>query len=312
MSVVAWIGLGKMGVPMALHLVEAGHDVRGFDIDRVAAHDAEAAGIPVYSSPADAAAGAEVVITMLPAGPQVHEALAGPNGLFSVAPKQTLFVDFSTIGIDAAKELHAVAETQGQRFVDAPVSGGVTGATDGTLSFMVGGSARNFASASRFIEPIAGEDKIFHTGGPGAGQAFKIVNNLIMGVCVAVSSEGLLLAERLGLDAKLFHDVAVVSSADNFAIRDWCPAPGVVERAPSSHDYAAGFRAKLILKDLGLALDSGVSTNTNLVIARTVHALYSQMVNMGGGDYDCTAMLPALAGRLQPKNSPSTVDAIAS
>jgi 3-hydroxyisobutyrate dehydrogenase len=104
----------------------------------------------------------------------------------------------------------------------------------------------------------------------------------------------------------------VVSSADNFALRDWCPAPGVVERAPSSHDYAAGFRAKLILKDLGLALDSGVSTNTNLAITRTVHALYSQMVNMGGGDYDCTAMLPALAGRLQPKDGPSTTDAIAS
>ena len=312
MSIVTWIGLGKMGVPMAHHLVKAGHDVRGFDIDRVAAREAETAGIPVYSSPADAAAGADVVITMLPAGPHVHEALAGPNGLFSVASKGTLFIDFSTIGIDAAKEIHAEAETHGQRFVDAPVSGGVTGAADGTLSFMVGGAAHNFASAAPFIEPIAGEGKIFHTGGPGMGQAFKVVNNLIMAVCVAVSSEGLLLAERLGLDAKLFHDVAVVSSADNFALRDWCPAPGVVERAPSSHDYAAGFRAKLILKDLGLALDSGVSTNTNLAIARTVHAMYSQMVNMGGGDYDCTAMLPALAGRLQPKISPPTIGAIAS
>jgi 3-hydroxyisobutyrate dehydrogenase len=312
MSVVTWIGLGKMGVPMALHLVKAGHDVRGFDIDRVASREAEVAGIPAHSSPAEAAAGADVVITMLPAGPDVHEALAGSNGLFSIASKGTLFVDFSTIGIDHAKEIHAEAEARGQRYVDAPVSGGVTGAADGTLSFMVGGSAQNFDAASRFIEPIAGEGKIFHTGGPGAGQAFKVVNNLIMAVCVAVSSEGLLLAERLGLDAKLFHDVAVVSSADNFALRDWCPAPGVVERAPSSHDYAAGFKAKLILKDLGLALDSGVSTNTNLVIARTVHALYSQMVNMGGGDYDCTAMLPALAGRLQPKNGPSTVDAIAS
>jgi 3-hydroxyisobutyrate dehydrogenase len=231
MSVVTWIGLGKMGVPMALHLVEAGHDVRGFDLDRVAAREAEAAGIPIYSSPADAAAGADVVITMLPAGQHVHKALAGPNGLFSVASKGTLFIDFSTIGIDHAKEIHAVAEAHGQRFVDAPVSGGVTGASDGTLSFMVGGSERNFASARPFIEPIAGEDIIFHTGGPGAGQAFKVVNNLIMAVCVAVSSEGLLLAERLGLDAKLFHDVAVVSSADNFALRDWCPAPGVVERA---------------------------------------------------------------------------------
>ena len=311
MSVVTWIGLGKMGVPMAHHLVEAGHEVRGFDIDRVASDEAEAAGIHVYPSPAEAVAGADVVTTMLPAGPQVHEALAGPSGLFSTASRSTLFIDFSTIGIDAAKEIHAEAEKHGQRFVDAPVSGGVTGAEDGTLSFMVGGSEQNFASAAPFIEPIAGEGKIFHTGGPGAGQAFKIVNNLIMAVCVAVSSEGLLLAERLGLDAKLFHDVAVVSSADNFALRDWCPAPGVVERAPSSHGYAAGFRAKLILKDLGLALDTGVSTNTDLAITRTVHALYSQMVNMGGGDYDCTALLPALAGRL-PIDGPSTADAIAS
>src|ERR1700757_5156811 len=110
MSVVAWVGLGKMGVPMALHLVEAGHDVRGFDLDRVAAREAEAGGIPVYKAPAEAAAGADVVVTMLPAGPHVREALAGPNGLFSVASKGTLFVDFSTIGIDAAKEIHAVAE----------------------------------------------------------------------------------------------------------------------------------------------------------------------------------------------------------
>ena len=162
MSVVTWIGLGKMGVPMAHHLVEAGHEVRGFDIDRVASDEAEAAGIHVYPSPAEAVAGADVVTTMLPAGPQVHEALAGPSGLFSTASRSTLFIDFSTIGIDAAKEIHAEAEKHGQRFVDAPVSGGVTGAEDGTLSFMVGGSEQNFASAAPFIEPIA--DNMRHCG----------------------------------------------------------------------------------------------------------------------------------------------------
>jgi 3-hydroxyisobutyrate dehydrogenase len=298
MSVIAWIGLGKMGLPMALRLVGAGHDVRGVEINPVVAQQAEAAGIHIYSSAAEAAEQADAVITMLPTGAHVREQLTGPNGLFSVASKHTLFLDSSTIDIDTAKELHAVAGARGLRFVDAPVSGGVLKSAAGTLTFMIGGSADDFALAAQIVEPMAA--KIVHTGGAGTGQAAKIVNNMIFGICLAATCEGLLLAERLDLDAQVFYDIAINSSGENFALREWYPAPGVVDSAPSSHGYAPGFTSTLLLKDLSLALQAGQSTDTALDTARTVHALYTEMVNKGAGGFDCTALLPALGGRLHP------------
>ncbi|MGW4336410.1 3-hydroxyisobutyrate dehydrogenase [Rhodococcus koreensis] len=298
MSVITWIGLGNMGLPMAQQIVREGHEVRGVEINPVAAREAEVAGIRIYSSAVEAIEGADAVITMLPTGAHVRELLAGPNGLFSAASKQTLFVDSSTIDIDSAKELHALAAARDLQFVDAPVSGGVVKAAAGTLTFMIGGSPENFAAASPFVAPMAA--KIVYAGGPGTGQAAKIVNNMICGICLAATCEGLLLGERLGLDADVFYDIAVSSSAENFALREWYPAPGVVTSAPSSNDYAPGFTGALLLKDLSLALQAGQSTDTALDTAHTVHALFEKLVDDGAGGYDCTALLPALAGRLGP------------
>ncbi|MGV9869224.1 3-hydroxyisobutyrate dehydrogenase [Rhodococcus koreensis] len=298
MSVITWIGLGNMGLPMALQIAGAGHEVRGIEINPVVARQAEVAGISVYPSAVDAIEGADAVITMLPTGAHVRELLSGPDGLFSIASKTTLFLDSSTIDIDSAKELHVLAEARGLNFVDAPVSGGVLKAASGTLTFMIGGSEDNFAAALPIVAPMAA--KIVYTGGPGTGQAAKIVNNMIFGICLAATCEGLLLGERLGLDAEVFYDIAVNSSADNFALREWCPAPGVVTSAPSSNEYVPGFSSTLLLKDLSLALQAGESTDIALDTARIVHGLYEQLVNSGAGGYDCTALLPALGGRLQP------------
>lgn len=296
MSAITWIGLGKMGLPMATLLVHAGHDVRGVEINPLIAADAEAAGIRIYASPTEAAADADAVFTMLPSGDHVRELLQGPNGLFAQASEHTLFIDSSTIGVESAKGLHELAAANDRRFLDAPVSGGVLKAAAGTLVFMIGGSDADFLAASPLIEPLSG--RIVHTGGPGTGQAAKIVNNLILAVCLAGTSEGLLLAERLGLDAHVFYDIAVNSTAENFALRNWYPAPGVVATAPSSNGYAPGFTSTLLLKDLGLALQAGQSTGTDLDTVRTVHALFSSMVQDGGGQYDCSALLPALSGQL--------------
>lgn len=307
MSVVTWIGLGKMGLPMALNLLRAGHEVRGVEINAIVAAEAADAGVTLYPSAAEAVSGTDVVVTMLPTGAHVRALLSGEGGLFAAASSKTLFIDSSTIDIDSAKQLHLAAEVRGLQFVDAPVSGGVAGATAGSLTFMIGGSPASFGQAAALVEPMAG--KVVHTGGPGTGQAAKVVNNMIFGICLAATCEGLLLGERLGLDAEVFYNIAVSSSGDNFPLRQWYPAPGVIESAPSSHGYAPGFTSSLLLKDLSLALQAGDSTGTALDTAHTVHALYSRMVEGGAGNYDCTALLPVLAERLVTESATEIVSA---
>lgn len=296
MSVITWIGLGNMGLPMALNMLKQGNEVRGVEINPIVAAEAERRGIRIYPSAADVIQGADAVITMLPTGAHVRNLLTGSEGLFSLASSQTLFIDSSTIDIDSANELHREAAARGLGFVDAPVSGGVVKAASGSLTFMLGGSAENVSAASGIVAPMAG--KIVNTGGPGTGQAAKIVNNMIFGICLAATCEGVLLSERLGLQPEVFYDIAVNSTAENFSLREWYPAPGVVDAAPSSHGYAPGFASALLLKDLSLALQAGQSTGTSLETARTVHALYEEMVSNGGAGFDCTALLPSLAGRL--------------
>jgi len=296
MSVIAWIGLGKMGLPMAQQLLKAGHSVRGVEINPAVAKLAEEAGIPVFSAWTEAIAGADAVITMLPTGQHVRDLLTGAEGLFATVTSDVIVIDSSTIDTGTAQELHVLAAARDIRFVDAPVSGGVGGAAAGTLTFMVGGTEDALSIATPIIEPMAA--KIVHTGIGGTGQAAKIVNNMIFGVCLAATCEGVLLGTRLGLDPAVFYQIATSSSGDNFPLRNWYPAPGVVESAPSSHDYEPGFTSALLLKDLTLAVQAGEQTGTELNSASVVQKLYAQMVEDGGGALDCTALLPSLAGDL--------------
>lgn len=291
---VAWIGLGNMGGPMAANLAAAGYPVRGFDLVPEAIETARAAGVVIAESAIDAAAGADILFTMLPAGTHVRSVLTG--GVLEALAPDTLVVDSSTIDIDTARELHTLVTAAGHRFLDSPVSGGVGGAASGTLTFMVGGSADDLAEATPVIEVMAG--RVFHTGGPGNGQAAKIANNMMLGITLAATCEGAILAERLGLDATTFYNLAQVSSGDSWALRTWYPVPGVVEGAGVNRDFEGGFATNLMLKDLTLALQAGESTGTTLDFAAAVVQRLQQLADLGYGGKDCSSLVRLLDGSL--------------
>ncbi|MES2867244.1 MAG: NAD(P)-binding domain-containing protein, partial [Actinomycetota bacterium] len=201
---IAFLGLGHMGLPMARNLQAAGHDVIAFDVMDAARAAATTAGLSLAESGPDAATDADVVITMFPAGKHVIEAYEG--GLLAAARPGTLFIESSTIAVDEAQAAHALAIAAGHRNVDAPVSGGVVGAENATLAFMVGASDDDFAAALPLLEAMG--KRIVHCGGPGLGQAAKVCNNMILAVSQIVVGEAFVLGERLGLSHDALYDVA--------------------------------------------------------------------------------------------------------
>lgn len=301
MAAVAWIGLGHMGGPMTANLVNAGHTVRGFDLNLDARRAARESGVVTPDSLAETVAGADVLITMLQSGAQVRGVLADALPLL---PPGALVVDCSTVAIDDARALHELVGGAGFGFLDAPVSGGVPGATAGTLTFMVGGSDEDLERARPVIEAMAG--RIFHIGGPGDGTAAKIVNNLMLGINLAALCEGAVLADRLGLDPEVFYQMAKVSSGDSWALRTWYPMPGVVETAAVNRDFEGGFATNLMLKDVGLALAAGEATHTGLEFGALVAARLSDLRTAGLGDKDCTVLVRLVAGTIPTDSVPTS------
>ncbi|WP_335341144.1 NAD(P)-dependent oxidoreductase [Paraburkholderia caribensis] len=293
MPTIAWIGLGLMGNPMSKHLINAGFSVNGFDIDPVAAKRAEDNGVKVAASLAEAAADADVVYSMLPSGTDVYQVMTAPDGVFASVRPGTMILDCSTVGIAYAKKLHEAAAKAGVVFVEAPVSGGTEGARDATLTFMIGCEKEYADLAKERLKPLG--DYIAYVGGPGAGQAAKVVNNLIMAVSVTVNCEATALGQRLGLDMKEFFEIAIRSSADNWSFRLWNPAPGVVAEAPSSHGYKAGFKTWLLAKDLSLAVEAGRDVGARLETAETAYLLMTEHAKSGGADMDATSLVLHLA-----------------
>lgn len=295
---VAWIGLGNMGGPMAANLVAAGHRVTGFDLSETAKQAAADCGVTVADSVAEAVWGADVVFTMLPAGTHVKAVLSGPDGVMANLKSGALVVDSSTIDIAVAHELHELLKANGFRFLDAPVSGGIFGAQAGTLTFMVGGSEADLNAARSLIDVMAG--RVFHAGGPGAGQSAKIANNMMMAINLAGLCEGAVLAARLGLDAKTFFDIATMSSGDSWALRTWYPMPGVVETAGVNRDFAGGFLTDLALKDVRLAVAAGDATGTDLTFATLIVKKLEELSGLGYGGKDCTSLVRLVEGTLGP------------
>jgi 3-hydroxyisobutyrate dehydrogenase len=293
---IAWIGLGNMGGPMAANLVRAGHQVLGFDLTEAAKGTASQAGVKVVESVADAVRDADVVFTMLPAGGHVRSVLSGAEGILANVRPGTLIVDSSTIDIQVALELHGVVTAAGCRFLDAPVSGGIFGAQAGTLTFMVGGDPADLAGVREIIEVMAG--RVFHAGGAGAGQSAKIANNMMMAVNLAGLCEGAVLADRLGLDPKVFFDIASVSSGDSWALRTWYPVAGVVETAGVNRDFVGGFLTDLALKDVRLAVAAGAATGTDLSFATLVAKKLEELSELGYGGKDCTSLVRLVDGTL--------------
>lgn len=281
-----WIGLGNMGGPMTGNLVDAGHSVRGVDLDQRSLRDAQQRGVTPVSGIAEAVQGADVVFTMLPAGQHVREVYAGEGGIFEHASKDTLLIDSSTVDFETSRWCHREAEARGFRFVDAPVSGGISGAEAATLTFMVGGSPENVEQALPYIEPMAGNT--FPAGGASAGIAAKLANNMMLGISIMAASEGSQLAERLGLDPKVFWDIVSVSSGQSWAQKTWYPVPGIVESAAANNNYDATFRADLALKDLTLATQAGTEADLRLTAAELAKSQLQALADEGLGHRDCT------------------------
>lgn len=293
MATVGFIGLGNMGGPMAANLVKAGHVVTGYDLNPAALQALAQAGGKVAASAADAVKGASVVITMLPAGDHVREVYLHQGGLIDML-KGTgpLLIDCSTIDVESARTVTATAEAAGLAMLDAPVSGGTAGAQNGTLTFMVGGADEAFTRGKSVLEGMG--KNIFHAGGPGAGQAVKICNNMMLAINMVGVSEGFLLAQKLGLDWGKLHQVCSTATANSWALSNYCPAPGPVPVAPSNRDYAAGFAAALMVKDVKLSQAAAEATGSPTPLAALALSFYQQVVDQGDGGKDFSVVFRLL------------------
>jgi 3-hydroxyisobutyrate dehydrogenase len=294
MTTIGFIGLGNMGGPMAANLVKAGHTVTGFDLNPVALDALAKAGGKVVKSAAEAVTGASVVITMLPAGEHVRQVYLNQGGLIDVTKDaKPLLIDCSTIDVDSARTVTATAETAGLAMLDAPVSGGTVGAQNGTLTFMVGGTDEAFARGKPVLEAMG--KNIFYAGGPGAGQAVKICNNMMLAINMVGVSEGFLLAQKLGLDWDKLHQICATATANSWALSNYCPAPGPVPAAPSNRDYAPGFAAALMVKDVKLSQAAADATGSPTPLAAKALSFYQQVVDAGDGGKDFSVVFRWLA-----------------
>ncbi|WP_028110766.1 3-hydroxyisobutyrate dehydrogenase [Ferrimonas futtsuensis] len=288
MATIAFIGLGNMGGPMALNLVKAGHTVRVFDLNHDAVHAiAEQGAIPCNSS-CGAAAGAEVVITMLPAGKHVRGLYLGEDGLIQTVSQDTLLIDSSTIDAESARVVAEAAAKRGIEFVDAPVSGGTAGAAAGTLTFICGGSEAGFGRARPILENMGAN--IFHAGAAGAGQVAKICNNMLLAVLMAGTSEALQLGIHNGLDPKVLSEIIKVSSGGNWTLEKYNPCPDVMANVPSSNGYQGGFMVDLMCKDLGLAMQTATDSHSSTPMGALATSLFRLHAAKGNGGRDFSSI----------------------
>jgi 3-hydroxyisobutyrate dehydrogenase len=287
MARIAFIGLGHMGGGMAPNLAKAGHEVRAFDLVPEAVQQAQVAGCKAASSAADAVTDADVVITMLPAAKHVravyHDDVA-PN-----ARPGTLLIDCSTIDVQSTLEVGEGLKELGFEFVDAPVSGGIAAAAGGSLTFMVGGSNEGFERTRPVLEPMA--KAVIHAGRLGAGQAAKICNNMILGATMASTCEAFVLAQKLGLDPKVFFDISSKASGQSWSMTSYCPVPGVGPETPADRGYEGGFAAALMLKDLKLAAEAAGQVGAYTPMGAEAEELYQRFVDGGGGNKDFSAII---------------------
>ncbi len=289
MSRIGFVGLGNMGLPMAQNLIKAGHQVEGVDLNPVSIEKLKAAGGTIAETHKVAAARGDVVITMLPAGKHVRDVYLGPAGIIENASPGTLLIDCSTIDVETARDVAAAAEARGLMMLDAPVSGGVGGATAGTLTFMVGGSVQAFTRAQSILEKMG--KTIVHAGGAGNGQAAKICNNMILGVSMIAVSEAFVLAEKLGLDHQKLFDISSKSSGQCWSLTTYCPVPGPVPTSPANRDYQPGFTADMMLKDLKLAQEAAKASGAKTPLGANAERIYSSYAESGEGGRDFSGII---------------------
>ena len=290
MTTIAFLGLGNMGGPMAANLVSAGHTVHGFDPVTALKEAAAAKGATMFDAAADAVAGADVVITSLPNGDIVKSVYAE---VVPAATSGALLIDTSTISVDDARAVNAQATERGLAQIDAPVSGGIKGATAGTLAFMVGGDESAFERAKPVLDPLAG--KMIHCGASGAGQAAKLCNNMVLAVQQIAVGEAFVLAEKLGLPVQSLFDVITGATGNCWAVHTNCPVPGPVPTSPANNDFKPGFATALMNKDLGLAMAAVQSSGSSAPLGSHAAEIYEQFA-AEHADKDFSAVIEMLRG----------------
>lgn len=296
MATIGFIGLGNMGGHMAHNLIKAGHDLKAFDLFEAAVETAVSRGATAAATAVDAATDVDVVITMLPAGKHVRSVYIENDALIDVVAPGTLIIDSSTIDVQSARDVIAAATAKGIDMIDAPVSGGVGGAEAGTLTFMCGGSDQAFAKAKPYLD-IMGQN-IFHAGAGGNGQAAKICNNMLLGICMIGTSEAFNLADSLGLDAQTFFDISSTASGQNWSMTSYCPAPGPIPTSPANNDYQPGFAVDMMLKDLRLAQEAANSVGAPTPLGKDSEEIYGKLSDDGHGGLDFSGVIKMLAGKL--------------
>lgn len=295
MATIGFIGVGNMGAPMARNLINAGHALKVFDLDEEKVNFVTQAGGQAVRSVAEAAAGVEVVITMLPAGQHVRGVYGDDDGVLGAAETGTLLVDCSTIDVDSARAVHTQAADNGFEMLDAPVSGGVAGAEAATLTFMCGGSEAAFQRARPYLEKMG--RNVVHAGPAGNGQVAKICNNMILGATMIVTGEAFVMAERLGLEAQKLFDIVSTSSGQSWAMTTYCPVPGPVPTSPANRDYQPGFTVAMMAKDLRLAQEAAQGAQAATPIGAAAAAVYALFENAGNGGLDFSGVIRMIRGR---------------
>jgi 3-hydroxyisobutyrate dehydrogenase len=285
---IGFIGLGNMGLPMALNLLKAGHQVIGFDLVKSQLEVFARAGGMIAEDANTTAKDAEVVITMLPASRHVEDLYLGNAGLLANANAKTLLIDCSTISPKVAQTVAAEAKAKGFAMIDAPVSGGTAGAQAGTLTFMVGGDASAVECARPLLEKMG--KNIFHAGANGAGQTVKVCNNMLLGIQMLGTSEAIRLGIANGIDPKVLSDIMAKSSGRNWALELYNPCPGVMDNVPSSKDYTGGFGVDLMLKDLGLAVENAENLDASVPLGKLAQQLYENHSKAGNGKLDFSSV----------------------
>ncbi|HEX7110263.1 MAG TPA: 3-hydroxyisobutyrate dehydrogenase [Aestuariivirga sp.] len=292
MAVIGFIGLGNMGAGMAANLVKAGHVVQAFDVSDAALVRAAEIGAKRAGSVTESVSGAQVVITMLQTGQQVHDVYK--KEAFAAASREAILIDCSTIDVATAREVGEAAAGRGLAMVDAPVSGGVAGAIAATLTFMVGGTDKSFAMAQPILAAMG--KAVIHAGPAGSGQAAKICNNMLLGASMIATAEAFNLAISLGLDPQVFFDISSKASGQCWSMTSYCPVPGPVPAAPSNRNYDGGFMSALMLKDLKLAMAASQATGASVPMGALAESLYQNFVNLGGAPKDFSAIIKLLDG----------------
>ncbi|WP_165862830.1 3-hydroxyisobutyrate dehydrogenase [Vibrio sinensis] len=288
MNKIAFIGLGNMGAPMAKNLLKVGLTVEVFDLNRDTVTELASLGAIAADSIQSAVAKANVVITMLPASHHVKSVYLDDNGVLNHVSKGTLLIDSSTIDPETARSVAAQAQVKGLNFVDAPVSGGVSGAAAGTLTFIVGGTVENYSDAKEVLSHMG--KNIFHAGEAGSGQMAKICNNMMLGILMSGTCEALNLGIENGLDPKVLSQIMLQSSGRNWALELYNPCPDVMENVPSSNGYQGGFMSQLMAKDLGLAMEASVQSQTSTPMGSLARNLFNLHNGQGNGERDFSSL----------------------